>query len=158
VTNRVPQLDRRGALRVAALAAVAAPVLAACDATEVTPRNGAVRQSGHSSAADVALVRTVGKQINDALHVAARNATATPAARRWAHDLVTLHRAHLKRLGVAVRTGPNTGGPIPHEAIKASETRLQSHLVAAAQQAESGVLAQVLASMAAAIGQRLVTA
>jgi hypothetical protein len=155
VTNRVPLTDRRGVLRGAAVAAVALPVLAACDATDVTPRNGSVRQTGRSSAADQALVSTIAGQVAGTRAAAASLAKHDKTRRTWALGLAALHQQHLRRLGTGwTATQVKAGTPA---ALVAAEQRLQHALAVAAGQAESGALAQVLASMAAAIDQRLVT-
>ena len=160
MTNRVPltapTVGRRGILRGAAVAALTMPVLAACDATDVTPRNGSVRQTGQSSAADQTLVSTVAGVVAGTRAAANALSKNDKAHRTWALGLASMHQQHLSRLGTGWTATP-VQARTP-AALAAAERTLQQKLVSAAQQAESGALAQTLASMAAAIGQRLVAA
>ncbi|GAB2985727.1 hypothetical protein [Nocardioides montaniterrae] len=156
MTISLPPTDRRGLLRGAAVATLALPVLAACDATEVTPRSGSVKQSGDSSAADAALVAKIAGQVAGTRAAAQKLAKHDHAHRTWALQLASLHQQHLARLGTGwIAPGVVAGTP---KSLIAAEERLQQSLVRATGQVESGALAQVLASMAAAIGQRLVVA
>jgi hypothetical protein len=69
-------------------------------------------------------------------------------------DLVALHRAHIEALDGTPPTG--RPGRMPRtDALRRQEQKLQQHLESAALAAESGALAQVLASMSAAVSQRL---
>ncbi|MCL2543918.1 MAG: hypothetical protein FWE71_15850 [Nocardioidaceae bacterium] len=158
MTNRAPLTDRRGALRAAAAAALTLPVLAACDATVSTPpRSGRERRTGRSSGGDQALVASLARQIAGTRAAATVVAHHHHDSRNWALGLATLHQKHLHRLG-ATSARPAVVSARTPTALVSAERRLQHSLVAGAGQAESGALAQVLASMAAAIGQRLVNA
>lgn len=66
--------------------------------------------------------------------------------------LAALHRAHIEALD-----GPASGLPVTtsKKAARRGELRLQRTLVDAAMAAQSGALAQLFASMSAAVGQRL---
>lgn len=68
--------------------------------------------------------------------------------------LAALHRAHLAALDGEPPTGGRRTHPTPAD-VRRVETRLQQHLVEAAASAESGALARLLASMSAAVAQRL---
>jgi len=160
VTNRAPLTDRRVALRTAAVAALALPVLpalAGCDATDEVPRTGKQRQTAGASPGDRALVQSV------AVRIASLHAAATAAAKRdkahrsWLLDLASLHQQHLHRLG-ATDARPQRSGRGTTARVVAGEQQLKSFLLGAADGAESGALAQVLASMAAAVAQRLAVA
>lgn len=108
--------------------------------------------------ADSDLVETVARQLESALTLAAATGRSLPALKPFARPLVSLHRSHLGELG---RTDAAGGGKVTGTAETArarllrSEQKLQRQLVDAALVAESGALAQVFASMAAAIAQQL---
>lgn len=94
---------------------------------------------------DAALVtRVLGE-----LSAAQRHASSAGAA-----GLVALHRAHIAALdGTTVGTAVRR--PVPVGDLQRRERRLQRHLVEAAMAAEGGALAGLLASMSAAVSQRL---
>lgn len=107
--------------------------------------------------ADSDLVDTVAGRVADTLSLTLATAKTFPALRPLARRLSDLHRAHLAELGRAddVPAGRVTGAAETARArLLRSERKLQERLVAAALAAESGALAQVLASMAAAIAQQ----
>jgi hypothetical protein len=127
-------------------------------------------QSEHAGAADVDptepavdadsdLVATIGGQIAHALAVVVATGSAVPGLRPLTRRLTALHRSHLGELSRPRRAGH--GGKVAEspEAARTellrSEEKLQRQLVQAALDAESGALAQVLASMAAAVAQEL---
>lgn len=68
-------------------------------------------------------------------------------------DLAALHRAHIEALE-GPEAEPGTGGA-SKAAVRRAEQRLQRQLVQASLEAESGALARLLASMSAAVAQRL---
>ena len=157
VISRVPRTDRRAAV-LSALAVVAtAPVLAACDATDTTPRSGHVSPTTDSAADDGAQVAAVARAIAGARAAALKLAKHDHAQRTWALGLAALHQQHLHKLG-ATGARPRTVHASTRQGLVTAEQDLQHRLVAACGRAQSGALAQVLASMAAAIGQRLVSA
>ncbi len=132
--------------------------LAGCglrDDPETDP--GAVETTAPAVDADSDLVTAVAAVIATAWATAAEAAKAVPAVRPAARSFAALHRAHLDRLGVdpdrteAVALDPARAGT----QLRGREEQLRDRLVRAAVQAESGALAQVFASMAAAIDQRL---
>jgi hypothetical protein len=94
---------------------------------------------------DVALVDQVLRRLRHAERVARAGG---------ADDLVDLHRAHIEALDGTPPTGkvPLKSAP---GALRSSEQRLQKHLASAALDARSGALARLLASMSAAVAQRL---
>ena len=69
-------------------------------------------------------------------------------------DLAGLHRAHIEALDGPEPSSP--AGRASRESVRRAEQRLQKQLVHASVVAESGALAQLLASMSAAVSQRLV--
>lgn len=157
VPEPVTLTDRRVALRGAA-AVLAIPLLAAgCDATDTTtPRNGRVRPTAGSANADQDLVASVAGRVAGVRAAATRLAQHDHTHRSWALGLASLHQRHLHRLGTGWAAKPVKAQTAA--ALVAAERQLQQSLVSAAERAESGSLAQVLASMAAAVGQRLVNA
>ena len=67
--------------------------------------------------------------------------------------LTALHRAHIEALeGTPPTPAP---GHATADAVRRNEKRIQALLVASAVSAESGALARLLASMSAAVAQRL---
>ena len=112
------------------------------------------RSSGTTPAAgsDTDLVDEVGQAIADTLASirSARGAALRPVVRPF----VRLHDAHLRKLGWS-GSSQHGGRPATRDEVLAAERRLQSHLAHAAGEADSGALAQVLASMAAAIAQQV---
>lgn len=68
-------------------------------------------------------------------------------------DLAGLHRAHIEALDGPEASSP--AGRASRESVRRAEQRLQRQLVQASVAAESGALAQLLASMSAAVSQRL---
>lgn len=157
VTRGLLQTDRRAALRSLACAALAVPLISACDATDTTQgRSTGVRPTAGAAAADAALVHLLAQHIAG-LRVAATAVAQRSAARRsWALDLASLHQQHLRKLGATSAHAAPSSARTP-AALVAAEGVLRQALVIASGRAESGALAQVLASMAAAIDQRLVT-
>lgn len=132
--------------RRAALAAGAGVVLAAagCDGRGSTPT---ARPTG-STDPDTALVAEVVTALRRAERV---------AGAQGALELAALHRAHLEALEAApaaVGGRPPKRGAAP---VRRTEEALHRTLVRAAERAESGALARLLASMSAAVAQRLAT-
>lgn len=88
-------------------------------------------------------------------HVVTRLARAERLARAAGlGGLAALHRAHLEALDGTPSTRPHP--KVAADVVRRQERQLQSDLVAAAMAAESGALARLLASMSAAVSQRLV--
>lgn len=132
-------LARRTALTLGAVAIVAS----GCDDGDKTDP-GSAPSATPTEDADTALVDAVLADLTHAETVALGGGFA---------DLAALHRAHIEALdgpeavaGTAVAT---------KEAVRRTEQRLQKKLVQASVAAESGELAQLLASMSAAVAQRL---
>lgn len=157
--TRAPlQTDRRAALRSLAWVALVAPLAAACDATDTTQgRSTGVRPTAGAAAADAALVTAVAGRIATLQAAATVVAKHSPSRRAWALDLASLHHQHLRKLGATSTRTTGVSARTP-AALAAAEGDLRQALVSASGRAESGALAQVLASMAAAIQQRLVSA
>lgn len=112
------------------------------------------QSSGTTPAAgsDTDLVDEVGQAISDTL----TRITSAPGAglRPVVRPFVRLHNAHLNKLGWS-GSSQQAGRLTTRDEVLAAEHRLQSTLTRAAGQADSGALAQVLASMAAAIAQQV---
>ncbi len=88
-------------------------------------------------------------------HVVTRVARAERLARAAGlGSLAALHRAHLEALDGTPSYRPHP--KVAADVVRRQERQLQSDLVAAAMAAESGALARLLASMSAAVSQRLV--
>ncbi|HJQ05212.1 MAG TPA: hypothetical protein VJ872_07195 [Nocardioides sp.] len=157
--TRAPlQTDRRAALRSLACAALVVPLISACDATDTTQgRSTGVRPTAGSAAADAALVDVLAQQIAGLRVAATAVAKRSPRRRSWALDLASMHQQHLRKLGATTAHAAPSVARTP-AALAAAEGVVRDALVSAAGRAESGALAQVLASMAAAIEQRLVRA
>jgi hypothetical protein len=132
--------------------------LVGCSPTqETTTPAGSVQPTAPAVDADSDLVESVGAMLATAWATATEIARTEPRVRRTARAFADLHAAHLDRLGVTA----DGAEPVPVEgaagaALRGQEKGLRDRLVRAAVRAESGALAQVLASMAAAVDQRLV--
>jgi hypothetical protein len=146
-----PTLPRRTAL-VAGAGTVLA--VAGCDGGSGTPGAGSSGATGSAGTAapsaspsaanpDEALVRRV---------VAALQHAERVATGRGSLELAALHRAHLAALDAPV---PSGRGPRHGPPVRRTEQHLHATLVAAAASAASGTLARLLASMSAAVAQRL---
>lgn len=112
--------------------------------------------------ADGELVDEIGRRIAEAGVLAHRVARDHRPLRATARPFADLHDSHLAELewdGDADSSVSPGNRQEARSRLLESEERLQTHLVKAAVAAESGALAQVLASMAAAVAQqRAVTA
>jgi hypothetical protein len=160
VPSPAPRASRRAVLTgsAAAGAALLTGVAAGCGVLQgdETTDPSAVDPSVAAVDADSDLVETVGAQITTALALAGATGSAFDQLRPLTRRLVSLHRSHLGELGQpdAGADGTVKGSPATARArLLRSEEQLQQHLVRAALEAESGALAQVFASMAAAIAQ-----
>ena len=153
-TSRRAVLRTGAALSIGALGAVA---LAACDAADSpTGDPAAVATTAPAVDADADLVATTGQAIADTAAVVAGAGKADPALRPLARELDALHRVHLDELGWS---GTTTRPPRPaprraREVARTAEADLRARLADASLAAGSGGLAQLFASMAAAIAQR----
>ena len=117
---------------------------------------GAVDPTEPAVDADSDLVESIGKQLTKALSLALATGTSVPGLRPLARRLTSLHRAHLDELSQPDQAdGGKVAGSVEtaRARLLRSEEQLQGRLVRAALDAESGALAQVLASMAAAVAQ-----
>lgn len=141
-----------------------ATVLAGCDAVdgllpdEGTPGvSGAVTPTAPAVDADSGLVDEVVAALDEALALAVATGTAVPALAATGARFDRLHRAHLAELGGSGRAAApqvSRTRSVATRALLRSEARLQSDLLDAAGRAQSGALAQALASMAAAVAQQ----
>ena len=136
--SAAPLLRRRSAL---ALAALGATAVAGCDDGGSEPAAG----PSPTVDPDTALVDEVVTELIRAERV------ATAGGRL---ELASLHRAHLEALDGRVPAG-SPARPVSAAVVRRREQHLQAHLVDAAMAAESGALARLLASMSAAVAQRL---
>ena len=129
-----PRLPRRAAL---GLAAAGLAAVAGCDdrPTQAPPE---------TPDPDVALVDRVLRELVNAERL---------AVAAGLHDLGRLHRAHIAALGGDEPTP--SAARASAAAVRRKEQRLQHHLAGAAAKAQSGALARLLASMSAAVAQRL---
>lgn len=159
--DRVSHLSRRAF--VAFGVGGAALALTGCDAidsvfNEDDPASpGAVTPTAPAADADSTLVDEVVTAIAEAGALAAATGTTIAPLARIGARLARIHASHASELGQTetaappVVTGPKA---VALRTLLASETALQERLVTAAQSAESGALAQVFASMAAALAQQ----
>lgn len=155
--SRAPRASRRAVLA----AGAGAVLLAGCGARE-SDAGASADPTAPPVDADSDLVEEVVGQ----LEAAAATATATgreyAALRPLARRLEGLHRSHLEELGRDPRSTPGRVPRLPvadaRVRLLRAEERLQQRLVVAAVEAESGALAQVFASMAAAVAQQRVAA
>lgn len=159
--DRVSHLSRRAF--VAFGLGGAALTLTGCDALDsvlgdgdpVSP--GAVTPTAPAADADSTLVEEVATAIAAAGALAAATGTTIAPLARIGTRLSRLHASHASELGRTDAAAPPavTGSrDVALRALLASEAALQERLVAAALSAESGALAQVFASMAAALAQQ----
>jgi hypothetical protein len=102
--------------------------------------------------ADAELVDLVAERIATASAAVAAARKQNPQLRRSLRPLQRLHAEHLAVLDTDV--DPAGTRPVARE-VRAVETALQRQLTEAAVRAESGALAKLLASMAAAVAQQL---
>lgn len=142
----------------------AALALAGCDAVDDLLDgddgpgvSGAVSPTAPAVDADSDLVATVLDEVTATGALATAVGTTVPALAGAATRLARLHEAHATELGGA---DPADAPVVPTaraaalQSLARAEARLQDRLVEAAGRAESGALAQVLASMAAAVAQQ----
>lgn len=142
----------------------AALALAGCDAVDDLLDgddgpgvSGAVSPTALAVDADSDLVATVLDEVTATGALATAVGTTVPALAGAATRLARLHEAHATELGGA---DPVDAPVVPTaraaalRSLARAEARLQDRLVEAAGRAESGALAQVLASMAAAVAQQ----
>jgi hypothetical protein len=122
--------------------------------------SGAVTPTAPAVDADSALVTEVAQAIAATGALATATATTLAPLARLGTHLARIHAAHLAELGgdgpddqTAVPVVP-TGRRAALTALLLAEERLQDRLTVAAGAAQSGALAQVFASMAAAVAQQ----
>lgn len=127
------------------------------DSDEDPGVSGTVSPTAPAVDADSDLVATVLDALTAAAALATAVGTTVPALAGVATRVARLHDAHVTELG---GSGPAEAPVVPAGRAAAlrrlaeAEARLQDRLVTAAGEAESGALAQVLASMAAAVAQQ----
>lgn len=155
-----PRASRRAVLTGGTVVGAALLATAGCGLRQPEGSAGAavVDTTAPAVDADTDLVETVAGQLTSALDLAVATGAAVPRLRPVSRRLASLHRAHLRELS---RPDDEAGGKVKgsQETAKArllrAEQKLQRELVQAALDAESGALAQVFASMAAAVAQEL---
>ncbi len=119
--------------------------------------SGTVSPTAPAVDADSDLVASVLDAVTAAAALATAVGTTVPALAGVATRVARLHEAHATELGGA---GAADAPAVPEGRAAAlrrlteAEARLQDRLVSAAGEARSGALAQVLASMAAAVAQQ----
>ena len=164
--SRAPRASRRAVLVGGGVAggAALATTLSGCGSADSDAGDsaGAADPTAPAVGADSDLVDRVAEHLGETLTLALSTGASFPALRPLTRRLVALHRAHLDELG---RPGDGiSGGKVGGGAETArarllrSEEKLQARLARAALEAESGALAQVLASMAAAVAQERLVA
>lgn len=119
--------------------------------------SGAVSPTAPAVDADSDLVATVLEAVTATGALATAVGTAVPSLASAATRLARLHEAHAAELGGADQADAPAvpaGRAAALRRLEQAESRLQDRLVTAAGEAESGALAQVLASMAAAVAQQ----
>jgi len=162
VSSPAPRASRRSLLTGTAAAGAALLVGATTAGCGLQPGDettgaAAIDPTVPAVDADSDLVETVGAQIAAALALASATGAAFGKLRPLTRRLASLHRSHLGELGMP---DDDPDGTAPGSAATArarllrSEEKLQQRLVRAALDAESGALAQVFASMAAAVAQQ----
>ncbi|UMG92020.1 hypothetical protein [Nocardioides sp. TF02-7] len=156
--HRHPRATRRAVL--AACAGTGVALVAGCGSDRTggpAPGPGA-DPTEPAVDADSDLVAEVAAELEAAVAAATATARQHRALRPLARRLASLHRSHLAELGRDGSVRPATAPPGPQAAARErllrTEARLQRRLTAAAVEAESGALAQVLAAMAAAVAQQ----
>jgi len=102
--------------------------------------------------ADAELVDQVAERIAKAAATVAAARQQSPQLRRSLRPLQRLHAEHLAVLDARAEAAGTH--PVARD-VRAAETTLQRQLTDAAVRAESGALAKLLASMAAAVAQQL---
>ncbi|TNM45050.1 hypothetical protein FHP29_04320 [Nocardioides albidus] len=142
----------------------AALALTACDAIDDVLGgdsdpgvSGALTPTAPPADADSTLVEDVLAAISSTGALATATAAAVPGLARLGSRLARIHGAHASELGGTVDAEAPTVAPdraAARAALLAAESDLQDTLVGAARRAHSGALAQVLASMAAALAQQ----
>jgi hypothetical protein len=106
--------------------------------------------------ADSDLADEVLQRISEAASVVAAGRRQDRALRRKLGPLAELHGAHAQALGYSEPWSFSKSSPgRTLVQVRAAETKLQRQLTDAAVRAESGALAKLLASMAAAVAQHL---
>lgn len=160
---RTPLSLNRRALATGGFAATLV-ALAGCDAVDGIlggdqdpGGSGPVTPTAPAVDADSALVTEVAGAIAAVGALATATGAAVPALARIGTHLARIHEAHVDRLGGAEPVEPPAVPAARATALQRlmlAEARLQDRLVEAAGQAGSGGLAQVLASMAAALAQQ----
>lgn len=147
-----------GALAASALALVGCDAVDDLLGDEDDPGvSGAVTPTAPAVDADSDLVATVLEAVTATGALATAVGTTVPALASAATRLARLHEAHAVELGGADQADAPAvpaGRAAALRRLEQAETRLQERLVTAAGEAESGALAQVLASMAAAVAQQ----
>lgn len=119
--------------------------------------SGAVTPTAPAVDADSDLVATVLDEVTAAAALATAVGTTIPALASVGTRLARLHEAHASELGGAEQADAPVvpkGRAAALRQLARAEARLQDRLVEAAGTAGSGALAQVLASMAAAVAQQ----
>jgi hypothetical protein len=127
-------------------------VVSGCDADPGPAATPRAETTAPPVDADAELVDQVAERIATASVSVAAARMQSPQLRRSLRPLQRMHAEHLAVL--EVRAEPADGQPVARD-VRAAETTLQRQLADAAVRAESGALAKLLASMAAAVAQQL---
>lgn len=159
----LPSVPRRTVVTLGALTAggVGGPLLAGCDVDELLPGAGD-EPAGPAPApdpeADRTLVQEAAEDVVASLAVVAAVRVRHPPLRPVLAGLERLHAAHAEAVG-GEPTGPSapqtTGAGAALDLVRRREVAHQRRLADRAVRADSGQLAQLLASMSAGVAQHL---
>jgi hypothetical protein len=173
VTGTPPlRTTRRRVLRAPAAAVAAGLVAAGCDLSGSSDPGAGTTSPTASGAPeptvaptadpDEALVARVRTEVAGAAALVSAAGTGRPGLARQLVPIVRLHRRHLQALpGDEAEAPPEQlrgDASAALRRVRAREARLQTALADAAVEASSGPLAALLASMSAAVAQRLAVA
>jgi hypothetical protein len=128
--------------------------LTSCDSDDEPDNPGSEPTTAPPVDADADLVHDVVVRIGEALALLKAARDSSPVLGRALRPFVELHHAHLAALD-AEEDRRSRGRQGDLDAVRRTEATLQRRLVEASVRAESGALAKLLASMAAAIAQHL---
>ena len=161
-----PTVRRRTALHTCLAGGAATVLVSGCDTgDEIAPpapgesaSTASVTPTDPERTPDEVLVDEVLAGLTTALTLLA-TARRIPSLRPAVGPLLRAHRQHVQVLEGELGS-PGPAGPLPDEAVvlrrvRRSERALQVALVDAAERAESGALARLLASMSASVTQHL---
>jgi hypothetical protein len=157
VPARHPVIDPLTSRRTAVGGALAGLVaLSGCDPDPGSDEPTSQQTTAPAVDGDAALVDGMAERIVETRAIVAEARRLHDDLRRPLRPLVDLHAAHLEALDPVDGTFETlTSSPQGLKQVRRAEASLQRHLVGASVRAESGALAKLFASMAAAVAQHL---